>query len=300
MAFGACRAGNMCAQPSCHLGTLGDRLVPTRVLHGPISSPYYPSRAIAASPLSGRIVAGQEAKPHSWPWQASLQFAYDYDPDFFQHMCGGSLISTYWVMTAAHCIVDIPGRYGVVLGEHNLEQKGNEYLRHVQSIIIHSGWNPTALENGNDIALLRLAEPAYATPDVEVAVLPPFGQILPNGYPCYITGWGLTKPFGLASPTLQQALLPVVNYATCNSPNWWSGMVTQNMICAGGDGVMAGCQGDSGGPLNCKNDHGMWVVHGIVSFGPVSCVIERNPTVFTRVSAYTDWIYQTMEQNGGS
>ncbi|XP_078397369.1 chymotrypsin-like elastase family member 2A [Cetorhinus maximus] len=255
---------------------------------------------VAASPLSGRVISGEEAKPHSWPWQASLQFAYAYDPDFFQHMCGGSLISAKWVMTAGHCIVDIPGRFAVILGEHDLEKKGNEYLRHVQLIITHPDWNPSFLENGNDIALLRLAQPAYATPDIEIATLPPFNQILPNGYPCYITGWGLTEPFGLPSPTLQQALLPVVDYATCSSPQWWSGLVTKNMVCAGSDGVMSACQGDSGGPLNCQNDAGRWVVHGIVSFGPVSCVMEKHPTVFTRVSAYINWIYQTMEQNAGN
>ncbi|XP_043543478.1 chymotrypsin-like elastase family member 2A [Chiloscyllium plagiosum] len=254
---------------------------------------------VAASPLTGRVVAGQEAKPHSWPWQASLQFAYESDPDFFQHLCGGTLISGNWVMTAAHCIVTIPGRFAVILGEHNLEQKGNEYLRHVQLIITHPYWNPNSLENGNDIALLRLKQPAYATPDVAVALLPPFDQVLPNGYPCYITGWGLTQPFGVPSSTLQQALLQVVDYKTCSSPSWWSSAITENMVCAGGDGVTAGCQGDSGGPLNCLDDTGMWVVHGIVSFGPVSCVMERYPTVFTRVSAYMDWIMQTMQQYGG-
>ncbi|XP_048452126.1 chymotrypsin-like elastase family member 2A [Rhincodon typus] len=210
---------------------------------------------IAASPLTGRVIAGQEAKPHSWPWQASLQFAYELDPDFFQHMCGGTLISANWVMTAAHCIITTPGRFAVVLGEHDLENKGNEYLRHVQLIITHPQWNPNSLANGD--------------------------------------------PFGVPSPTLQQALLQVVDYKTCSSPYWWSNTVTEDMICAGGDGVTSGCQGDSGGPLNCQGNDGVWTVHGVVSFGPVSCVMERYPTVFTRVSAFIDWIMQTMQQNGG-
>ncbi|XP_078254580.1 elastase-1-like [Rhinoraja longicauda] len=255
--------------------------------------------AVTANPLDGRVVGGQEARPHSWPWQASLQFAYDFDPDFFQHMCAGSLVSANWVMTAAHCIVDVPGRFAVVLGEHDLYVKGNEYLRHIETIIIHPGYNSYALEIGNDIALLRMSESAYATPDVHVAMLPNPGQILPNGYPCYVTGWGLTQPFGLPSATLQQALLPVVDYAICSSPSWWSGVVKQNMICAGGDGKIGGCQGDSGGPLNCMDDTGAWIVQGIVSFGPGSCIVPLYPTVFTRVSAYNDWIDKTMQQNGG-
>ncbi|XP_067888734.1 chymotrypsin-like elastase family member 1 [Heterodontus francisci] len=192
-----------------------------------------------------------------------------------------------------------PGRFAVVLGEHDLQQKGDEYLRYVQFIITHPGWDPSSLANGNDISLLRLAQPAYGTPDVQLATLPANNQILPNEYPCYLTGWGLTQPNGYPSTTLQQALLPVVDYATCSSPYWWSTTVNENMICAGGDGVTAGCQGDSGGPLNCKADDGVWIVQGIASFAPINCVIEKKPTVFTRVSAYTDWIFQTMEQNGG-
>ncbi|XP_055522100.1 chymotrypsin-like elastase family member 2A [Leucoraja erinacea] len=256
-------------------------------------------RAVTATPLDSRVVGGEEASPHSWPWQASLQFAYDFDPDFFQHMCAGSLVTPNWVLTAGHCIVDVPGRFAVMLGEHDLYQKGNEYLRHIKTIIIHPEFNPDVLANGNDIALLRMAEPAYSTPDVEIANLAEPGSILPNGYPCYVTGWGLTEPFGIPSATLQEANLAVVDYATCSSPYWWSGVVTPNMICAGGDGKSGGCQGDSGGPLNCMDANGVWRVHGIVSFGPGSCIVAHYPTVFTRISAYNDWISKTMEQNGG-
>lgn len=51
-------------------------------------------------------------------------------------------------------------------------------------------------------------------------------------------------------------------------------------------------QGDSGGPLNCQRD-GLWEVNGIVSFGSgLGCNTAKKPTVFTRVSAYIDWIYE--------
>lgn len=50
-------------------------------------------------------------------------------------------------------------------------------------------------------------------------------------------------------------------------------------------------QGDSGGPLNCQNENGIWEVRGIVSFGSgLGCNTAKKPTVFTRVSAYIDWI----------
>lgn len=50
-------------------------------------------------------------------------------------------------------------------------------------------------------------------------------------------------------------------------------------------------QGDSGGPLNCKNSAGTWEVHGIASFvSGLGCNFVKKPTVFTRVSAFNDWI----------
>lgn len=52
-------------------------------------------------------------------------------------------------------------------------------------------------------------------------------------------------------------------------------------------------QGDSGGPLNCQNAEGVWEVHGIASFvSALGCNYEKKPTVFTRVSAFNDWIDQ--------
>lgn len=52
-------------------------------------------------------------------------------------------------------------------------------------------------------------------------------------------------------------------------------------------------QGDSGGPLNCQAENGSWEVRGIVSFGSgLGCNTYKKPTVFTRVSAYIDWIDQ--------
>ncbi|XP_064349395.1 chymotrypsin-C [Camelus dromedarius] len=64
------------------------------------------------------------------------------------------------------------------------------------------------------------------------------------------------------------------------------------MVCAGGDGVISACNGDSGGPLNCQAESSsIWEVRGIVSFGSgLSCNTLKKPTVFTRVSAYIDWI----------
>lgn len=57
-------------------------------------------------------------------------------------------------------------------------------------------------------------------------------------------------------------------------------------------------QGDSGGPLNCQAADGRWEVHGIASFvSGLGCDTPKKPTVFTRVSAFEDWI---AEVGGGT
>ena len=48
-------------------------------------------------------------------------------------------------------------------------------------------------------------------------------------------------------------------------------------------------QGDSGGPLVAKMCDGRWAQVGIVSYGE-GCAFKDSPGVYTRVSAYADWI----------
>ncbi|XP_026198760.1 chymotrypsin-like elastase family member 3B [Anabas testudineus] len=103
---------------------------------------------------------------------------------------------------------------------------------------------------------------------------------------------------GPIADKLQQALMPVADHATCSQSDWWGIAVRTTMVCAGGDGIVAGCNGDSGGPLNCKNTQGIWEVHRIASFvSGLGCNYVKKPTVFTRVSAFNDWINQVMTNN---
>ncbi|XP_010900191.1 elastase-1 isoform X1 [Esox lucius] len=232
-----------------------------------------------------RVVGGEVAKPHSWPWQISLQYK---SGSSYYHTCGGTLIKKGWVMTAAHCVT-VSRTWRVVLGAHNLNSnEGTQQIVSVSKIVTNSQWTSN-LAAGFDIALIKLSTPATLNSAVQLAVLPPSGQILPNNNPCYITGWGRTSTGGSLSNSLKQAYLPSVDYKTCSGPTWWGSTVKPTMVCAGG-GSNAGCQGDSGGPLNCQVG-GRYYVHGVTSFvSSAGCNVIRKPTVFTRVSAYTDWI----------
>ena len=63
-------------------------------------------------PPFARVVNGQNASPHSWPWQVSLRVRGG-------HICGGSLIRPDWIVTAAHCVYrnPNPSGYTVVVGK---------------------------------------------------------------------------------------------------------------------------------------------------------------------------------------
>ncbi|XP_011356326.2 chymotrypsin-like elastase family member 3B [Pteropus vampyrus] len=146
----------------------------------------------------------------------------------------------------------------------------------------------------NDIALIKLSRPAQLGDTVQLACLPPAGDILPNEAPCYISGWGRLYTGGPLPDKLQQALLPVVDYKHCSRWDWWGISLKKTMVCAGGD-TRSGCNGDSGGPLNCPAADGSWQVHGVTSFvSAFGCNTRKKPTVFTRVSAFNDWIEETI------
>uniref|UniRef100_H0UTV2 Peptidase S1 domain-containing protein n=2 Tax=Cavia porcellus TaxID=10141 RepID=H0UTV2_CAVPO len=245
---------------------------------------------------SGRVVNGEDAVPYSWPWQVSLQYERN---GAYHHTCGGSLVAPNWVLTAGHCISSSL-TYQVVLGEYDRSVKeGPEQVIPINKgdLFVHPKWNSNCVACGNDLALIKLSRSARLGGAVQVASLPPADSILPHEEPCYITGWGRLYTDGPLPDKLQVALLPVVDYAHCSKLTWWGFNVRKTMVCAGG-GEQSGCNGDSGGPLNCPTKEGTWQVHGVTSFvSGLGCNTLQKPTVFTRVSAFTDWIQQTIANN---
>jgi secreted trypsin-like serine protease len=94
-----------------------------------------------AGPAGNRVVGGEDAEPHQFPHQISLQFRTLNGRA--RHFCGASILNESFVLTAAHCHVeDTPSGYvEVVAGEHNLNvTEPSEQRRRVVAFVLHESY----------------------------------------------------------------------------------------------------------------------------------------------------------------
>lgn len=240
-------------------------------------------------PAFSRVVNGQDASPHSWPWQISLRVN-------GRHICGGSLIRDNWIVTAAHCVYRNPylSGYTVVVGGH--KRTGDTSVQEefkVKALYKHSGFTMQNLKH--DVAVLQLECKAQLSDKVNTICLPDQDADLNSR--CYITGWGRISGGGPAAEILQQAKLPLVSHSDCRKK--YSIVDSSAHLCAGEGRASAsgGCNGDSGGPLACQMG-GKWYLHGAVSFGMRNCPTTHF-TVFARITSYKHWILEKIGEDGG-
>ncbi|KAM6157943.1 prothrombin [Rhynchocyon petersi] len=263
--------------------------------------------------IEGRIVGGSDAEVGLAPWQAML---FRKSPQ--EMLCGASLISDRWVLTAAHCVLYPPWDKNYTVndllvrsGKHSRTkyERNVERISMLEKIIIHPRYNWK--ENlDRDIALLKLKKPLTFSDNIHPVCLPDKETVislLQAGYKGRVTGWGnLRETWKVSVNEVQPSVLQVVNLPIVERPICRKSTrihVTDNMFCAGykpeeekrGDA----CEGDSGGPFVMKNPYNnRWYQMGIVSWGE-GCDRDNKYGFYTHVFRLKKWIQKTIDRFGG-
>ncbi|CAI6351380.1 unnamed protein product [Macrosiphum euphorbiae] len=245
------------------------------------------------------IVGGRLAELGDWPWIAALGYQVLSEPmSEYKWLCGGSLISDRYVLTAAHCTIG-SGMYRlsvVRLGDLNLDPNvvdGAEPIDvAISRVIIHTRYNSRT--NTNDIALLKLGNSVGFNQFIQPICLP----ILSHHRAKSLTklqlsfaGWGSTM-LNRSSDALIEVELPVLSNSECKKIyESHKTNIDDTQLCAGIKGRDS-CMGDSGGPLIWPKGSQYYLV-GVMNFGHLSCGTDI-PGVYARVTSFLEWIVENM------
>jgi trypsin len=256
--------------------------------------------ASASAQVEPRVIGGEDATIDQYPWQAALVI----DPAkasgtaFDRQFCGGSLITQYIVLTAAHCVYDTDPDDGssldsddvdVVLGETRLSTAPASAQLAVQAVAYQADFDPNFGPSDwaipqNDIGYLVLEAP-YDGRAIDLAGPDETALWDPASYE-EVTGWGASAQSGPGSGgsnALQVAAVPIIADLTC-AADYGVYFDNESMVCAGfQEGGIDTCQGDSGGPLQAPLAEGGYRLVGITSWGD-GCAEPNAPGVYTRIA----------------
>ncbi|KMQ96719.1 serine protease easter [Lasius niger] len=257
---------------------------------------------------SDRIIGGKNASLGAYPWIARIGYGKPGAYNALSYRCGGTLINPLYVVTAAHCVVNLPENFkvsGIRLGEHNtltdLDCEREYCAEPVQDfspklIIAHKDYNKPAFKN--DIALIRLDQPVVYNEFV-MPICMMSGELLVKdfvGETAEVAGWGIYDINDPQPSTILQTIkLPVVEMDRClqSALSNFAEMSEQQQMCVGGVIGQDSCGGDSGGPLmkvQSLNGPPRYYLIGVVSFGAKACGASKIPAIYSKVAAYTIWI----------
>jgi len=237
---------------------------------------------------TSRTVGGVETLANEYPWQVGLVFPREPEP-----FCGGSVLSSQTILTAAAC-TDHDESFQVLVGGHDLIREDGQQWVEVCSIEQHPDYNYP----DHDLSILTLCSPLQMSKSVSPVCLPPLPSSSYTGVMATVSGWGTLsyEDFfdGSQPDRLMEVNVTVLNNTDCNEAyaNEWED-ITESMICARYVGKNS-CNGDSGGPLITVEASGYYSLIGVMSWGK-GCADPLYPGVYFRVTQHLPWIQENMK-----
>jgi len=253
---------------------------PPPTTSAPVAPPVQGSCTCGRSSMIGsRIVGGTNAAKGELPWQVGLVSNNGRTP-----FCGGTLLSSDTVLTAAHCKTSV-SNFQVVVGEHDVTRSDGEQRIRPSAWIQHENYNSRT--TNYDFAIVKLASPVAFSDRVNPICLPSstknYDSVLAT-----VSGWGTLYSGGSQPSILQKVNVPTMSNGQCmTNTAYGRGDITAQMICAA-DSNKDSCQGDSGGPM-VTNEGNHFSIIGVVSWG-YGCAQANAPGVYARVTNQLGWI----------
>lgn len=226
---------------------------------------------------AGRIVGGSKTTIAEHPWQVSVQRS-------GVHFCGGSLLSSTIVVTAAHCLLKVTVPTLRIRAGSTYRSMGGTTVA-AAAFKVHEGYNEYSHEN--DIGVIRLKSSLMLSSTIKTIAM---ASVTPAQNAAAIcSGWGATQYDGYFASSLAYIDTKIVARSQCASSSYGYGStIKASMLCAAASNKDA-CQGDSGGPLVAGGK-----LVGIVSWGN-KCAQAYYPGVYADVAELRDWVVRAMK-----
>lgn len=299
-----------------------------------------PSSVLAVDEMSGStsadaIIGGTLSPGGGQPWITSLVSTTTSSTSKAsdRNFCGGALINSGWVVTAAHCVSSrAASSFQAFIGRENLDGADGEVVD-IAEVILHPYWRGG---RSYDIAMLRLKTAAKAQPikpatiSQDTALVGTLLDIWGWGYSSFASDFTCTLNFVDASQNQQNFSCKTVEFRNGSSPkdlmeakvryatykecdnryreyltsigekpkdnvDYFSGLTSPFIICAwDASNALTPCYGDSGGPLTATVD-GQPVLVGVVGGGVVdNCKRAGQIGMYSRIAYFSFFIEEAM------